>query len=148
MFVDAFSGETLDLKTQTATVQYKSGARRTSVLQNAKDFERVDAAAQKRQRRGSTRAEFRVGAVDASELLRAVLAEPAAGHSGGKTCALVIDEVPVVSAAVPTFRPPAAIVPPPSSISSPPPPKILFVTARPPFIRTAPVVVSVASVVS
>ena len=42
-FVDAFSGEKLDLDTQMASVQYKTGARRQSLLSGSakKDFERI-----------------------------------------------------------------------------------------------------------
>ena len=92
-FIDAFSGETLDLKTQTATVQYQTGEKRSSVLREGNDFEDVGAAAHERQRRGSAVAELHSGGVDASKLLNDVSAQPIvweSGNFGSQPCALVV----------------------------------------------------------
>jgi tetratricopeptide (TPR) repeat protein len=81
-FIDAFSGDTLDLKTQTATVQYQRGDKRASMLREFKDYDDVGAATH-----------GQPFGIDASELLKYILAEPVvweSGNFGSQPCALVV----------------------------------------------------------
>ena len=93
--LDAFSGTIMDLRAQMATIQYKEDAERQALLVDAdpKDFEVVDADVLERQRKGSTVAEIRRGAVDASQLLDDVMApspEWAQGCYATQPCVVVL----------------------------------------------------------
>ncbi|MEC7140241.1 MAG: NACHT domain-containing protein, partial [Pseudomonadota bacterium] len=93
--VDAFSGVTMDLETQTVTLQYKQGSERDALLGSAdrKDFDAVGDNILDRQRKGSMVAEIRRNAVDGSCLLDDVIAAGGGWTKGcytGQTCALVL----------------------------------------------------------
>ena len=77
VLLDAFSGAKLDLMTQSATLQYKTGTERVELLGATPgagtDFEDVADAVLERQRKGSAVAEIRSGGVDGSRLLQDLL---------------------------------------------------------------------------
>eukprot|EP00937_MAST-01D_sp_MAST-1D-sp2_P003080 g3080.t1 len=83
-FLDAFSGQELDLKTQTTTVQYQEGAYRDDILRGTipTDYDDVHHDALLRRRGGTSVGELPTGGRDASELLKKVLA-PAEGWEAG-----------------------------------------------------------------
>ena len=82
-FVDAFSGDELDLMTQTAALWYQEGAQRSAALGGGgaapQDYEQIGDAALARRRAGmDVRPAESGSALDASELLKQLLA-PALG---------------------------------------------------------------------
>ena len=93
--MDAFTGAMLDLKKQTATVQYKVGSERDALLNSTErtDFEDVDANILQRQRRGSMVQEIRSGAIDGSHMLDDVTGMGSGWNQGcytGQRCVLVL----------------------------------------------------------
>ena len=97
ILVDAFSGATLDLMTQSATLQYKTESERQELLGATAgagtDFDDVADAVLERQRKGSAVAEIRTGGIDGSRLLQDLLHTGAGWEQGcfaGQPCALVL----------------------------------------------------------
>ena len=97
VLVDAFSGATLDLMTQSATLQYKTETERRELLGATAgadmDFEHVADAVLERQRKGSAVAEIRTGGIDGSQLLQDLLHAGVGWEQGcytGQPCALVL----------------------------------------------------------